>query len=72
MSVSAEAFRALEHHWAIVALDPAEQRRANEIVNERLAIAALGQQIQFDFEPSPDKTTQRQDDSLLERALLGV
>ena len=70
MSISAEAFQALDDHWAIAALDPKERRRANDIVNERLAISALGQQIQFDFALDSDRNTQRHDDTLLERLLL--
>ena len=54
MSLSAAHFEALELHWAVAAIGAHNLRRAVNLVHERLARRALGQQITFDFIQSED------------------
>ena len=49
MSPSITAFEALNSHWAIRAIGAQELEGAADLVNERLAQRAVGQQIIFDF-----------------------
>ena len=50
MSLSTTAFEFLESHWAIRAIGSQDLERAADLVNERLAQRAVGQQIAFDFD----------------------
>ena len=53
MSLSAGALEALKQHWAISA-DRDDLARIDNLVNERLAKSAVGGQIGFSFEESPE------------------
>ena len=64
MSLSYNALRALNDHWALAAIGPDELARVADRVNERLADRAVGRQIAFSFEHAPG------DIRLLERAAL--
>ena len=64
MTLSHNALRDLNDHWAIVAIGPDELTRITDRVNERLADRAVGKQITFSFVHEPD------DSRLLERAAL--
>ncbi len=64
MSLSETAFERLNSHWAVQAIGLEDLSRADNLVNERLAQRALGQQIAFAFAQSEF------DNQLLERVLL--
>ncbi|GLS42869.1 DEAD/DEAH box helicase [Methylobacterium brachythecii] len=64
MTVSLAALESLSAHWAVGAIDQADRNRAAALVNERLAVRAVGHQIAFDF------TEQAGDDELLDRLAL--
>ena len=61
MSVSLNALKSLDEHWAVSAIDANDLARAEELANQRLAQHALGRQIAFDFSDSLG------DEPLLER-----
>ena len=54
----------LESHWAVQAVGAQDIRRVDDLVNERLAQRAVGQQIAFDFHQSEE------DSQLLDRVAL--
>ena len=54
MSVSTEAFENLSLHWAVKAIGHQELQIATEMVNQRLAQRAVGQQIEFNFQLEDD------------------
>ncbi len=64
MSLSAESRTALANHWAISAVGSENLKRAERLVNERLAEHAVGKQITFSF------AIEAEDDPLLERTAL--
>ena len=64
MSFSAASLENLQSHWAVAAIGERALARSFELVNQRLAQGAVGQQILFDFARRPD------DDRLLERTAL--
>ena len=64
MSLSKEALDALQKHWAVSAIGDTDLKRADELVNERLAQQAVGRQIAFSFSRSEGG------DTLLERVAL--
>lgn len=65
MSLSIEAFDALRSHWAVSATGGAAAlEKADKMVNERLAMCALGSQIKFSFSENEEN------DLFLERTAL--
>ena len=64
MSLSTEAFKALEEHWAIQAIGTDALSRAVNLVKQRLVQRAVGKQIKFAF------ISDKQDESFLERVAL--
>lgn len=64
MSLSSGALKALKEHWAISAVGRDELARIDNLVQERLAKWAVGRQISFSFEESPE------DDRVLQRMAL--
>ena len=54
MILSATALETLESHWAVQAIGAQDLKRARNLVNERLAQRAVGQQIAFDFDQNED------------------
>ena len=64
MSLSNEALDMLRDHWAVSAIGADDLKRADRLVNERLAQRAVGGQIAFSFLWSEDH------DRLLERVAL--
>nr|VFJ57567.1 MAG: Replicative superfamily II helicase [Candidatus Kentron sp. DK] len=64
MTISAIAMEALRSHWALNAIGPEDRQRAARLVNERLALNAVGRQIAFSF------AEQETDDPLLDRVAL--
>ena len=57
MSLSNKAFDALQNHWAVNVIGDADLKRAQRLVNERLADRAVGRQISFSFSWSKDHDT---------------
>lgn len=49
MSVTRESLDALASHWAVSAVGQADLKRADQLMNERLAQHAVGRQIVFNF-----------------------
>ena len=64
MSLSREALKALQEHWAITAIGPDELQRADNLVHQCLARRAVGRQIRFSFEENAE------DEPFLERVAL--
>ena len=64
MSPSTEDFGSLESHWAVQAIGPEGLSRARDLVHQRLAQYAVGEQIAFAFNQSEG------DKSFLERVAL--
>ena len=64
MISSATGHNSLESHWAVQAVGAQDIRHADDLVNERLAQKAVGQQIAFDFHQSEE------DSQLLDRVAL--
>lgn len=54
MSTTAQAFENLNLHWAVKAIGNRQVQRVTEMVNQRLAQQAVGQQIEFDFQNLDD------------------
>ena len=50
MSLSVDAFDALNNHWAVSAIGHGAPDRADRLVNERLATKAVGKEIAFSFQ----------------------
>ena len=55
MSLSDQALNMLKSHWAVRAVTEGDLRRAQRIINERLARQAVGNQIVFLFSPDNDQ-----------------
>ncbi len=64
MGLSKEALDELKNHWAVNAIGEADLERANRFVNQRLALQAVGRQINFSFSLSEDE------DILLDQVVL--
>ncbi len=64
MSLSQEDFNLLNAHWAVSSIKKEDLGRADDLVNQRLAQKAVGNQIEFSFGPAEG------DDTLLERVAL--
>ena len=64
MSLSSEALKALNEHWAIAAIGPDGLKRTDNLVHQRLARRAVGRQISFSFAESAE------DEPLLDRVAL--
>lgn len=64
MSLSASSLENLQDHWAVQAVGNDDLARSVVLVNERLALGAVGTQIAFNFEEGPS------DERLLERVSL--
>ena len=64
MSLSAGAFDALQDHWAVTEISHGTLRRADRLVNERLAKKAVGKEIDFSFKVCSE------DDHFLEQIAL--
>lgn len=65
MSLSQEDFKSLNAHWAVSSIKEENLKRADDLVNRRLAQKAVGNQIEFSFDP-----VEGDDDTLLERVVL--
>ena len=65
MSLSAPTLKALDEHWAVVAIGAGNLKRVQDLANQRLAQTAVGEQISFSFADAAED-----DDALLQRATL--
>ena len=65
MSLSQEDFNFLNTHWAVSSIKEEDLKRADDLVNQRLAQKAVGNQIEFSFDPM-----EGDGDTLLERVAL--
>ena len=65
MSLSKKDFSLLDDHWAVSSIKKEDLYRADDLVNQRLAQKAVGNQIEFSFDQ-----TESDDDTLLERIAL--
>lgn len=63
---------ALRSHWAVRAIGREDLRRAHQLLDQRLVVAAVGEQISFDFgdPPADSRSDLSADSRLIERVLL--